>query len=125
MTTNIYTIGQVIYVLTADAVVPYQIVEENIKSTLSGKSVSYKVRCGQDNKCIDLDKITGDVFISLEDVRTTMLEKVTQFVNKHVQDAEKKAKAWYEKSVVDQQLVESELVTLPDGNKVKLNYKVT
>jgi hypothetical protein len=90
-----YTIGQIIYVVSSDNVLPYQVVEENVKSTLSGTQVSYVVRCGPNNDHIELSKVNGEIFTSIADVQQSMLLKVTAFVNKHIDQAIKKEQLWY------------------------------
>ncbi len=123
-----YTIGQIIYVVSSDNVLPYQVVEENVKSTLAGTQVSYVVRCGPNNDHIELSKVNGEIFTSIADVQQSMLLKVTAFVNKHIDQAIKKEQLWYseEKSQPREKVddVVQETMILPDGRVAKVNIKM-
>jgi hypothetical protein len=94
-----YELGQIIYVLSnkTQSVVPAVIEEEFVHKKLNGNVINYKVSIGPPGrkKIVDLEKIDGEVFVSLDDIRNTLTERLTGFVNDLVNSTEERAKAWY------------------------------
>lgn len=92
-------IGQIIYILSnkSQSVVPAIIAGRNIAETLEGQAVSYKVKVGPPDRVqiVDLGRIDGDLYTSLEDIRALLLKNLTDFVNTLVVSTQDKANAWY------------------------------
>lgn len=94
-----YTVGQVLYVIPSKqaAVHPMQVVEELTKRSLSGETeVIYMVHGGPNTKGpVRLDEVSGEVFESSDEVRKTLIERVTQQLSRVVDVAVNKAEEWF------------------------------
>lgn len=94
-----FQIGQVIYVLSnkTQTVLPGIVLEEIYHKRIDGDSVSYKIAIGPSNnrKMVDLTKVAGDVYGSLDEIREVLLSKVTAFVDDLCEQTEMKADEWY------------------------------
>ena len=94
-----YKIGQVVYAIMSEEnkVIPLQIVEIVTKRTLQGEATIYKVIFGGDatKKLLTLSDIKGEIFETLQEVKNFLMENVTNWVNAQLQNAQKKASAWY------------------------------
>lgn len=125
MSNRTYRVGQVLYVLMSKEtkIIPVQIVEEIIKRTVAGESVSYIVRAGKNSKPLSLQELDGEVFENVELLRETLTKKVMNTVNVVVDNAVVKASEWYEQPEVVSPLIEEAtshvddtvVVKLPDG----------
>lgn len=97
-----YTIGQIIYILSNknQTVVPAIVSEEDVRKikTLNGvqEIVNYKLSIGKDKKIVDLNRIDAEVFTSLQDVRTTLLGRLTNFIDNLVKATQKDVFDWYQ-----------------------------
>ena len=78
-------VGQVIFLLANKEakVYPALVAEQINKKTLSGAEVSYVIML-PDNEatCVDLSKIDAEVFKSIEEARSEMIERATNQINK-------------------------------------------
>jgi hypothetical protein len=94
-----YSIGQIIYVLSnkTQTVLPGIVQEEIHYRSLNGENVSYKIAIGPQNKqrVVDLSSLDGEVFGSLEDVRTILINKLTAFVDDLCQTTNERVNQWY------------------------------
>lgn len=98
-----YDIGQIIYILSnkSQSVVPAIIAEEDIRKVrkLDGvhEVVNYKLHIGPRDKLrqVDLNRIDGEVFTSLEDIRVSMVEKLTTFVDDLIKSTQGNVLSWY------------------------------
>ena len=92
-------IGQIIYVLSnkAQKIIPAIVVEEMIVKTLNGNQVSWKVSVGPTGKekIIDSKRLDGELYATLDEVQNVLKERLEQFINSIVADAEKRARVWY------------------------------
>lgn len=104
-----FEIGQVVYILSeqAQTILPGMVVEECVVKKLSGNSVSWKVKVGAGDKAklFDSAKIKGEVYGSLEEVRTVMTQRLTDFVNNLTKEAEQRVEKWYGKEIAERQKV--------------------
>lgn len=95
------SIGQIVYILSdkAQSVVPAIVVEEVIVKKLQGNQVSWKVSIGpkDNNRIVDSNRINGELFHSLEEVRNILMERFTDFVNNLCSETEKRTETWYGK----------------------------
>ena len=93
-----YVVGQVIYVVLRKeaSVFPLQIVEEIVKKTLEGEVVTYTVRMGADpTKTLTIEQVDGEIFDTAEKAKHTLLEKVSDVINRRIDHAIAQAKEWY------------------------------
>jgi hypothetical protein len=95
------SIGQIVYILSdkAQSVVPAIVVEEVIVKKLQGNQVSWKVSIGpkDNNRIVDSNRINGEIFHSLEEVRDVLMQRFTDFVNNLCSETEKRTETWYGK----------------------------
>lgn len=102
-----FEIGQVVYILSeqAQTILPGMVVEECVVKKLSGNSISWKVKvgAGEKAKLFDSAKIKGEVYGSLEEVRTVMTQRLTDFVNNLTKEAEQRVEKWYGKEIAERQ----------------------
>lgn len=98
-----FSIGQVIYILNNEKqiILPAIVQDEIHHRSLSGETVSYKVLIGSPNnpksKIIDLSKLgnEGEVFSSLEEIRTVLVDRLTSFVDSLCQQTQQRSDEWY------------------------------
>ena len=57
-----YTIGQVLYIVSANAVIPVQIKEITQKTTIEGEQIFYMVNDAEDHGPYDLNDINGAIY---------------------------------------------------------------
>lgn len=109
-----YNMGQIIYILSnkSQAVVP-AIVEEQVvrkirKADGVHEVVSYKLCIGpkERQQVVDLARVDGEVFDSLESIKNVLVERLTVFVDELVKTTQKNVLNWYG-IVADNQLVET------------------
>lgn len=94
-----YSIGQIIYVLSnkTQTVLPGIVQEEIHYRSLNGENVSYKIAIGPQNKqrVVDLSSLDGEIFGSLDEVRTILIGKLTAFVDDLCQTTNERVNQWY------------------------------
>lgn len=98
-----YSIGQIIYILSnkSQSVVPAIVAEEDFRKVrkLDGvhEVVNYKLCIGPKDrqKTVDLNRIDGEVFISLEDIRSHLIQRLTAFVDDLVNTTQTNVRNWY------------------------------
>lgn len=86
---NTYDIGQVVYVVSSKSqqVIPVQVVERIVKSTLNGEEIIYKVLGPKGEGPHDLRKLDGELFTDPNVVLHALQTKATNAVNKMVNTA--------------------------------------
>jgi len=98
-----YNIGQIIYILSnkSQSVVPAIIAEEDTRKVrkLDGihEVVNYKLCIGPKDrqKVVDLNRIDGEVFTSLDKIRDHLVERLTSFVDDLVKTTQGNVLNWY------------------------------
>lgn len=99
MTEQQLRIGQIIYILSnkTQSVVPAIIAGRNITETLDGNTVSYRVKVGPPDKSqiVDLNRIDGELYINLDDIRTLLTKNLQDFVNNLINSTQDKVNNWY------------------------------
>ena len=103
---NSFRFGQIVYVLSPQSkkIFPAIIEQEIINRRLDGEKVSYIVQMGAPGKArsVNLDKIDGEVFGAMEDVRARLEQELEIFVknfndniDKLCEEANTMANKWY------------------------------
>ena len=96
---NSLQIGQIIYVLSnkAQKIIPAIVVEEVTIKKLDGNETSWKVSVGPQGKekIIDSKRLDGELYSTLDEVQSVLKQRLEQFINTIVEDAEKRAAVWY------------------------------
>ena len=83
-----YCVGQILFLIANNNVIPVQIIEEVIRTTLSGKEKTYIVKFpDKDGSTSDINKIKGDLFSSQEEVRKFMIDNATTAINAMISKA--------------------------------------
>jgi hypothetical protein len=130
MSNRAYRVGQVLYVLAnkETKIYPVQVIEEIIKRTVAGESVSYLAKVGKSGRQVTLSEVDGELFENVENLREVLMKRVTSTISNVIENAVTKANEWYEQPEVhspiieqqDQQLEEKVVVRLPDGKIANL-----
>jgi hypothetical protein len=109
-----YNMGQIIYILSnksqtvVPAIVDEQVVRKIRKADGIHEVVSYKLCIGPKDRqqFVDLARIDGEVFESLEGIRDTLVERLTGFVDELVKNTQKNVLNWYG-IATDNQIIDS------------------
>lgn len=109
-----YNMGQIIYILSnksqtvVPAIVDEQVVRKIRKADGIHEVVSYKLCIGPKDRqqVVDLARIDGEVFESLEGIRETLVERLTGFVDELVKNTQKNVLNWYG-ITADNQIIDS------------------
>lgn len=92
-------IGQIIYVLSnkAQKIIPAIVVEEVTIKKLDGNETSWKVSVGPTGKekIIDSKRLDGELYATLDEVESILKQRLEHFIQTIVQDAARRADAWY------------------------------
>ena len=124
-----YKIGQVLYVLLnrETKISPVQVVEEITKRSINGETTTYLVKAGRKADPVSLSDIDGQVFDSIETLRTTLHNRVLNTIDTVINTTMKRASEWYPEASPPEQknpeLIEVEdqtVITLEDGTTAKL-----
>lgn len=106
-----FRIGQIVYVLSekAEAIVPAIVVEEMVVKKLDGSSVSWKVAVGPPDKkkIVASHDISGDVFMSLDEIKEVMTKRLAAYVDNLIGEARQRTESWYGKRVEQPEQKES------------------
>lgn len=106
-----FRIGQIVYVLSekAEAIVPAIVVEEMVIKKLDGSSVSWKVAVGPPDKkkIVASHDISGDVFMSLDEIKEVMTKRLAAYVDNLIGEARQRTESWYGKQVEQPEQEES------------------
>jgi hypothetical protein len=98
-----FNIGQIIYILSnkSQSVVPAIVAEEDFRKVrkLDGvhEVVNYKLCIGPKDRqrIVSLSQIDGEVYMSLEDIRTHLVQRLTAFVDDLVNTTLGNVQKWY------------------------------
>jgi hypothetical protein len=140
-----YSVGQVLYIVSSQkvSVYPIQVVEEVIHKRLDGEDTTYIYKMPGDSNTFKLSDIDGEIFVTHNDARNTMLKRAENVIGTLIEKAVNAgsvfkghnivsaAKVINEKNEVKktnthEELKESadrSLVRLPDGTLAKVNVK--
>ena len=85
-----YRVGQILFLIAdASKVVPIQVVEEVIRTTLDGKEKTYIVKFPDKKETtVDIKKVKGELFKSKDEVKSYMIENAKSAVEQMVALAE-------------------------------------
>lgn len=85
-----YQVGQVLFLIgESNKVIPIQVVEEVIRTTLDGKEKTYIIKLPDKKETtVDIKKLKGDLFIGKKEVREFMIKNASDAINSMINDAE-------------------------------------
>jgi hypothetical protein len=88
-----YDVGQVLYAVSHKAmkVIPLRVTERIVRQTLEGDIVTYVAQLPDGRELSDLSKLSGDIYISLDEVRTQMIVRITDVVDVIVDSSKESA----------------------------------
>ncbi len=87
-----YKVGQVLYMIgeKSTKVLPIQVVEEIVRTTMDGKAKSYIIKLpDKAQTTADISEIKGDLFESTKTLREYMTKNATEAINKMITNAAK------------------------------------
>ena len=85
---EIYTVGQVLFLIANNKVVPIQVIEEIIRTTLEGTEKSYIILFpDKDKSTADIRNVKGKIFADQESVRKHMTENASNAINLMIENA--------------------------------------
>jgi hypothetical protein len=79
-----YKVGQILFLIgeSTTKIIPVQIVEEVVRTTLSGKEKTYTIMLpDKDRTNVDIQSIKGEIFDSKDILRKSMLENATKAID--------------------------------------------
>jgi len=106
-----YRVGQILFLISeTNKVLPIQVIEEVIRTTLTGKEKTYIVKFpDKDETQTDIQKIKGELFETRKDLFNYMINNTTNAINKMLDQAE---------------LISSEIFNVDISNAVKVPEKL-
>lgn len=128
MSDKMYAIGQILYLIKKDVlnVIPVRVTRKISEETLEGVSTMHIVTTVDEKVfCIDDGKELFIVYDSPEHVKHAMVSKVTASINAIVDHAEETALKRFGADRTMPREDEPTIVVLPDGNKAKVNIKLS
>lgn len=100
---KLFSIGQIVYILSNkdQTVIPAMVVEEVTVQTLDGKKISWKfaIGTGPSQKIVDSNRVNGDLFSSLDDIKVLLTEKLSKFIDGVLVQAQTRQENWYGQQV--------------------------
>ena len=138
-----YNVGDTIWIIMNDrpGVMPYNIVEEVTKKSISGTKIAYMVEIpgppGK-TKIKNLDSISGDRYTSIESAKKSLMARAEKAIDSMLDKGVALIKKWeitpigetstpLEKAenqlTINEDPLDEEYITLPDGSKAKINFK--
>lgn len=138
-----YEVGNILWIISQEkpGVMPYRVIEEVTKKTLEGSTTQYVIEVPGRNRS-RLLKETDNVYTSVESVKSELMSRAEQAIDKMLHRGNEMISEWSVVNIetskkkelddvqtstktgpVDDDTIGQEMVTLPDGQKVKINFK--
>jgi len=77
-----YSVGQILFLIANNKVIPVQVIEEVIRTTLDGKDKTYIVKFpDKDGTTSDVKKLKSELFESPKAVRKFMIDNATKAID--------------------------------------------
>lgn len=104
---NRYSIGQVLYIVTEDYIVPCVVVEEVVKKTLEGTETDYKiclhsVSANSKPAVTNIKNVQGEIYVSMPDAINAMRRSFEAWLSEKILVAEKIEKNLPKKASVEE-----------------------
>jgi len=94
-----YKVGQILYMTNSESlkIIPIQVVEEVIRTTLPGKEKTYMIQLPDKKRTIaDMNAIKGDVYEDVDILKADMISKATDSIGNMILMATKLASSMFE-----------------------------
>ena len=119
-----HRVGQILFIIGNNNVVPIQVVEEVVRTTLNGVQKTYMVQFPDKSKTIaDIAGIKGGIFKEHEEVRSHMVENANKAINKMIDDCLALSNNVFntkikinKKTEKTEKLIEDKMLTIDLGN---------
>jgi len=83
-----YQVGQILYLMSGNKVLPIQVYEEVIRTTIHGKEKTYIIKLPDGkSSSVDIKKIKGQIFKSTDEVRNHMVANAKNAINEMIKQA--------------------------------------
>jgi hypothetical protein len=125
-----YRVGQILFLIAdASKVVPIQVVEEVIRTTLDGKEKTYIVKFpNKKETTADIKKVKGELFMSKDEVKNYMIDNAKNAIEQMVALAEEMSINIFNASSYDTPVYDlssqEELVTLKNSSNKEEEQEV-
>ena len=137
-----HNVGDILWIISQEkpGVLPYRIIEEVTKKTLDGCTTQYVIELPGQNRS-RLLKETDDIYTSIDSAKSELMSRAEAAIDKMLGRGTEMINEWNavnvktskeklpddnttgSKSKTDDNTIGQETVTLPDGQKVKINFK--
>jgi len=94
-----YKVGQILYMTNSESlkIIPIQVVEEVIRTTLHGKEKTYMIQLPDKKRTIaDINALKGDVYEDVDILKADMISKATDSIGNMILMATKLASSMFE-----------------------------
>ena len=88
---NDYEVGQILFMSSDKSlkIIPIQVVEEVIKTTMVGKEKTYMIMFpNEDRTVVDIKTVKGKLFRNRNEIKTHMIQNATTAIEKMISSAE-------------------------------------
>lgn len=125
-----YAVGQVLYLLMKKekSVVPVQVIEKLLRTTLEGETISYIVELPTKSRDkMLLDKLESSVYTSLEDVKKVMVNNAKNTIDQIIEKSYQKANDTFPDATRDTNLsitTDLEQILVAENNDMLEGQKV-
>jgi hypothetical protein len=123
-------VGQIVYLIPNGErrVHPAQVTEEILRRTISGAETVWMIQLAGSPKSVPLDPQAAEYFISVDELRRTLIERTTQQVNAMIDKTvalagevfEQQAPVTLSSAFDTDDSPQTATVTLPDGTKARV-----
>ena len=115
-----YQVGQILFLIgDSNKVIPIQVVEEVIRTTLDGKEKTYIIKLPDKKEtAIDIKKIKGELFTERKEVQSFMMQNAHNAISHMLNEAEEVAAALFDdvvaslSDVLEEEIVEEDPVLI-------------
>jgi hypothetical protein len=104
---NEYNVGQILYLMSEKTtkIMPIQVVEEVVRTTLEGKEKTYTVQLPDQKKTkLDIGDLKGEIFDSTNVLRVFMIDNATRAIDRMLDNSKKLRDAAFEYTAPSAQL---------------------
>ncbi len=128
-----YQVGQVLFAIDNNrfGIIPVQIIEHHVKTSLTGTDNNYFVIVGGTQKKIDLSSLAGPIFDTSKDAGDFLMSRASEKIQNLILAADEIANKQFQevpesspnpkKATSDSSEEETVYVDLPDGTRAKLS----
>jgi hypothetical protein len=116
-----YKVGQILYLMKVEQkrVLPVQVVEEVIRTTVDGREKTYSIKFPDKNKTIvDISRINGNLYDSTEKIKKHMIDNAKIAIENMVENAVQLSSI-FEKVVINEKVTTDKEVVIDKNNNIE------